>query len=175
MSEDALHRSVQLGGVDLLAPNVELRPVLLHEQSDVLPVPRRQVHVLNGNHLLLVLGGENHIQGVSLPVGNNLENGARTVQFLYGKEASSCPLELLEVQQQEEPPLLVDGIDEVPEGVLGYRGDQVWVEDLVGGAVWIVALHEGDPMVFLGDLDQFKQVVHTVIVPTLCGGNDYTQ
>lgn len=63
----------------------------------------------------------------------------------------------------------MDGVDQVPEGALGHRGDEVRVEDLVGRAVRVVAFDQGDPVVLPRDLDKLKQVVDAVVVPTFCG------
>lgn len=63
----------------------------------------------------------------------------------------------------------MDGIDQVPKRVLGDRGDQVRVEDLVGGAVRVVSFHQGHPVVLAGDFDELKQVIHAIVVSTLCG------
>lgn len=167
--QDALDGSIQLGGVHLVASHVQLCPVLLHEQRDVLPVARSQIHIFDGNHLLLVLGGENYVQGVCLAVGDDLKHGPGAVLLLHRKKAPPGPFELFEVEQQEESPLGVDGIDQVPKGAIGDWGDQVRVEDLVGGAVRIVSFHQGDPMVLSGDLHQLKQVIDAVVVSTLCG------
>lgn len=97
MRQDALDGRVQLGAVHLVASRVQLRAVLLHEQRDVLPVVGRQVGVLDGHHLLLVLGGVNDVQGVGLAVGDDLEHGSRAVLLLHGQEAPARLLELLEV------------------------------------------------------------------------------
>lgn len=141
LSEDALDGSVQFRRVHLLTANIQLRPVLLHEQRNILPVARRQVHIFYRDHLLLINGGENHIQGVRFPVGDYLEHGSGPVPLFHRQKGAPGPLKLLEVKQEEEAPLGMDGIDEVPEGALGELGDQVRVEDLVGGTVWVVALH----------------------------------
>lgn len=166
--QDALDRHVQLGAVHFVASRVQLRAVLLHEQRDVLPVVGRQVSVLYGNHLLLVLGGVDDVQGVGLAVGDNLQDGSRPVLLLHGQEAPACLLKLLEVHQQEEASLGVDGVDQVPKGALGQRGDEVRVEDLVGGAVRVVSFDQGDPVVLSWHLDELKQVVDAVVVATLC-------
>lgn len=165
--KDALDGRIQLGGVHLVTSRVQLRPVLLHEQRDIPPMVRSQVHILNRNHLLLVLGGENDVQGVRLAVGDYLKHGSGAVILLHGKEASPGPFKLLEVEQEEESPLGMDGIDQVSKGTLRDRGDQVRVEDLIGGAVRIVSLHQGDPVVLPGDLDELKQVIHAIVVSTL--------
>lgn len=170
MRQDALDGRVQLGAVHLVASRVEERAVLLHEQRDVLPVVGRQVGVLDGNHLLLVLGRVDDVQSVGLAVGDDLQHGSRTVLLLHGQEAPARLLELLEVHQQEESSLGVDGVDQVPEGALGHRGDEVRVEDLVGRAVRVVSFDQGDPVVLPGDLDELKKVVDAVVVSTLCGG-----
>lgn len=167
--QDALDGRIQLGFVHLLASRVQLRLVLLHEQRDIVPLARGQIHIFNGHHLLLVLGGENYVQGVRLAVGDDLKHGSGAVPLLHGQEASPGAFELLEVEQEEESPLGVDGIDQVPKGALGDRGDQVRVEDLVGGAVRVVSFHQGDPVVLPGDLDELKQVIHAIVVSTLCG------
>lgn len=93
-----MDRRVQLGGVHLLASHVELRALLLHEQRDVLPVTRGQVHLLDGDHLLLVLRGVNDVQGVRFAIGDDLEDGPGAVALLHGQDAASGPLELLKVE-----------------------------------------------------------------------------
>lgn len=118
---------------------------------------------------MLVLGGENYVQGVCLAVGDDFKHGSGAVQLLHGQETSPGPFELLKVEQQEEPPLGMDGIDQVPKGALGNRGNQVRVEDLVGGAVRVVSLHQGDPAILLGDLDELEQIIHAIVVSALCG------
>lgn len=169
LRQDAVNGRIQLRRVHFLASSVEHSPVLLHEQGDVLPVTRGQVHVLHGNHLLLVLRGENYVQSVGFAVGDDLEDGPGAVPLLHGQEASPGAFELFQIEQQEESPLGVDGVNQVPEGGLGERGDQVRVEDLVGRAVRVVSLHRGDSVVLLGDLDEIEQVVDAVVVPALCG------
>lgn len=62
----------------------------------------------------------------------------------------------------------MDGVDQVPKGAVGERGDQVRVDDLVGGAVRVVSLHQGHPVVLAGDADELEQVEHAVVVPALC-------
>lgn len=100
MRQDVLDGRIQLGGVHLLASCEQLRPVLLHEERDILPVTRGQIHLLDGNHLLLVLGGVNDIQGVRLAVGDDLEDGSGAVSLLHCQEAAPGPFKLLEVEQK---------------------------------------------------------------------------
>lgn len=68
LRQDALNWRIQFGGVHLIASHVQLCPVLLHEQRDIFPLTRSQTHIFDGNHLLLVLGGENNVQGVRFAV-----------------------------------------------------------------------------------------------------------
>ncbi|KAG7237287.1 hypothetical protein INR49_032620 [Caranx melampygus] len=105
--------------------DVKLHPVVLNEQRDVLPVSGGQVRILDGHSLLMVHGGVDHIQGVVLAVGNDLEQGSGSVGPLNGQEAASGFLELLQVDQEEEAPLGLDGVEEVPEGAVGDGGDQL--------------------------------------------------
>lgn len=166
--QDALDGRLQLGSVHVLAPHIQLRLVFLHEQRDVLPVARRQVHIFYGNHLLLVLGGEHDVQRVRFAVGDDLKHGSGAILLLHGEKASPCQFELLEIKQQEESPFGADGVDQVTEGIIGDRRDQVRVKDLVGRAVGIIAFDQRDPVVFPGDLDELEQVINTIVVSALC-------
>lgn len=110
---------VHLCLVDLHAAHVKLHPVVLNEQRDVLPVPRGQVCILDGHHLLLVGGGVGHVQAVRLPVGDNLKNGSRAVVLLNGQDAASASPELLQAHDEQEAPLGQDGVKDVSEGAVG--------------------------------------------------------
>lgn len=126
-----------------------MRTVILNEQRDVPPVSSGQICILDGHDLLLVHGGVDHVQSVGLAIGNDLENGSGSVVLLDGEKAASGFLELLQVDQKEEAPLSLDGVDEVPEGAVGDGGDQVCVQDLVCRAVWICTFHQTHSIVFL--------------------------
>lgn len=123
LRQDALDGRLQLGCVHVLASHIELRLVFLHEQRDVLPVARRQFHIFYGNHLLLVLGGENDVQRVGFAVGDDLKNGSGAILLLHGEKAPPGSFELLEIEQQEESPFGPDGVDQVTEGIIGDRRD----------------------------------------------------
>ncbi len=166
LSEDSLDRSIELRCIHLLASHIELNPVLLHEKSDVFPVSHSQIRFLDGHDLLLVFSGKNYVQSIGFPVGNDFEDGSGAIFLLHGQKASSRVFELLEVEQKQKSSLRVDGIDQVPEGALGNRGNQVGVQDLVGGAVRIVAFHQSHPVVFPRHLDELKQIVNAVVVST---------
>lgn len=168
LRQDALDGRVQLGCVHVLASHVQLRLVFLHEQRDVLPVARRQVHIFYGNHLLLVFGGENDVQCVRFAVGDDLKHGSGAILLLHGEKASPGSFELLEIEQQEESPFGADGVDQVTEGIIGDRRDQVRVKDLVGRAVRIIAFDQRDPVVLPGNLDELEQVINTIVVSALC-------
>lgn len=133
----------------------------------------RQIRFLDGHHLLFVLGGINDVQSVCLPVGDDLEHGSGSVVLLHGQDASPRPLELFKIGQEQKSPLGVNGIDQVPKGALGNRGDQVGVQDLVGGTVGVVAFYQSDPVVFPGHLNELEQVVNAVVVSTFWGFKSY--
>lgn len=168
LRQDALDGRVQLGCVHVLASHIQLRLVFLHEQRDVLPVAGRQVHIFDGNHLLLVLGGEHDVQRVGFTVGDDLKHGSGAILLLHGEKASPGSLELLEIEHQDEPSFCVNGVDEVTESIIGDGRDQIRVEDLVGRAVGIIAFDQRDPVVLPGDLDELEQVIHTVVITALC-------
>lgn len=104
-SEHALDRRVQLSAVHLLTPDIEVHPVLLHKERDVLPVTRGQFRFLNGHHLLLVLRGEHDVQRVGFAIGDHLEQGARAVALLHGEQGAPGAPRLLKVNQEQEAAL----------------------------------------------------------------------
>lgn len=110
---------VHLCLVDLLAAHVKLHPVILNEQRDVPPVPHGHICILDGHDVLLVGSGVDHIQGVRLPVGDNLKNGSGAVVLLNGQDAAPASLELLEADDEQEAPLSQDGVKDVSEGAVG--------------------------------------------------------
>lgn len=151
-----MDRQIHLRYIDLLTADKKLHSVILNEQRDVLPVSSGQICILNGHDLLLAHGGVDHIQSVRLPVGNDLENGSGSVVLLDGQKAAPGFLELLQVDQEEEAPLSLDGVEEVPEGAFGDWGDQVRVQDLVCGAVGICAFDQTHSVVSLVYPGQIK-------------------
>lgn len=128
---------IQLGHIDLLAADVKVHAVVLNEQGDVLPVSVVQLRILDGDELLVGGGGVHHIQSVGLSVGDDLKNGPGPVILLKGQKAAPVSLRLLEVGQEDEALLGLDGVEDVPEGAVGDWGDQVCVQDLVGKSVRI--------------------------------------
>ena len=169
LGQHFLDGKVHLWHIDLLTANKKLHPVVLNEQCDVLPVSGGQICLLDAHDMLLVHGGVDHIQSVCLPVGDDLENGSRSVGLLDGQKAAPGFPELLQVDEEEEAPLCLDGVEEVPEGAVGDRGDQVCVQDLVRRAVGICTSDQTHSVVSLAHPGEVKQVIHTVIIPTLCG------
>lgn len=115
-----------------------------------------QICILDGHKLLVGHGGVDHIQSVCLSVGNDLENGSRAVILLNGQNAAPGFLELLQVDQEEEAPLSLDGVEEVPEGALGDWGDQFCVQDLVCRAVGICTFDQTHSVVSLVYPGQIK-------------------
>lgn len=169
-SEHVLNRRVQLGTVHLLTSHVEMHPVLLHEQRDVLPVARSQIRILERHHLLFVFRSEHNIQRVGLPVRDDLKHRAGSIDLLHREQRSSGALGLLKVNQQQETTLGLNQVHQVSECTLGHRRDQFWVQDLEGGAVRVITLYQSDPMVLLGHLNELKQVEDTVVISAFYRG-----
>lgn len=163
-SEDALDGRVQLGAVHLLTSDIDVHPVLLHKQRNVVPLTSGQIGFLDGHHLLLVFRGEHDVQRFGFAIGDHLEQGTRAVALLHGEQGAPGAPRLFEVDQKQKAALRLHGVHQVSEIALGHRRDQVWVQDLVGGTVGVLAFHEHDPMFLLGHLNNLEQVVNTAVV-----------
>lgn len=163
-SEHALDGHVQLGVVHLLASDIEVHPVLLHQERNVLPVTRGQFRFLDGHHLLFVFRGEHDVQRIGFAIGDYLEQGAGAVTLLHGEQGAPGAPRLLEVGQEQEAALRLHRVHQVSERALGHRRDQFRVQDLVGWTVGVVALHGHDPVVLLRHLNELEQVVNAVVV-----------
>lgn len=156
LGQHSVDGHVQVRHVDLGAADVQLHTVVLHEQRDVLPVTIGQDGVFDGHQLLVGGGGEHHVQGVRLAVGNDLKNGPGAVGLLQGQQGAPGFLELLEADQEDEAPLGLDGVQQVPEGALGDWGDQVRVHDLVGGSAGVQAADQTHSVLPLADPGEVK-------------------